>query len=90
MALQPKPTLKTQLPKTAVDAFIEAAPDARAPAPRPAGSGTRSGVARGRKEQISLTLAPGLIDQVDEKAAAMGLSRAAWISAAIYRALQVD
>lgn len=59
--------------------FIGGAPDA------PKATTRRK---RGRKEQISLTLKPELIDQVDARAEAMGQSRAAWISAAIYRALQ--
>lgn len=60
------------------DGFICDAPDAQKATRRK----------RGRKEQISLTLKPELIEQVDQVAEAMGQSRAAWISAAIYRALQ--
>lgn len=56
-----------------VDAFIGKAPDAR-----------RKGVVRGRKEQITLTIAPDLLAKVDEIANRMGQSRAALINRAIY------
>jgi hypothetical protein len=56
-----------------VDAFIGSAPD-----------GGRKGVIRGRKEQITLTIAPDLLAKVDELASRMGQSRAALINRAIY------
>jgi hypothetical protein len=56
-----------------VDAFIGKAPDAG-----------RKGVIRGRKEQITLTIAPELLAKVDEMASKMGQSRAALINRAIY------
>lgn len=56
-----------------VDAFIGKAPDA-----------VRKGVIRGRKEQITLTIAPDLLAKVDEMASKMGQSRAALINRAIY------
>jgi hypothetical protein len=56
-----------------VDAFIGKAPDA-----------VRKGVIRGRKEQITLTIAPDLLAKVDEMAIKMGQSRAALINRAIY------
>jgi hypothetical protein len=56
-----------------VDAFIGKAPDAK-----------RKGVIRGRKEQITLTIAPDLLAKVDEMASKMGQSRAALINRAIY------
>ncbi len=56
-----------------VDAFIGKAPDAH-----------RRGVIRGRKEQITLTIAPDLLAKVDEIANRMGQSRAALINRAIY------
>ena len=55
------------------DAFIGSAPDAR-----------RKGVIRGRKEQITLTIAPELLAKVDQIASKMGQSRAALINRAIY------
>jgi hypothetical protein len=60
--------------KPNVDDFIRKAPDAAA----------RKGVIRGRKEQITLTIAPELLAKVDELAAKMGQSRAALINRAIY------
>ena len=55
-----------------IDAFISKAPDAR------------KGVIRGRKEQITLTIAPDLLAKVDEIASRMGQSRASLINRAIY------
>jgi Ribbon-helix-helix protein, copG family len=55
-----------------VDAFISKAPDAR------------KAVIRGRKEQITLTIAPDLLAKVDEIATRMGQSRGALINRAIY------
>jgi hypothetical protein len=56
-----------------VDNFISGAPDA-----------SRKGVIRGRKEQITLTIAPDLLAKVDAMATRMGQSRAALINRAIY------
>ena len=63
---------------TSADAFIEGAPDA---APK-------AGVIRGHRRQITLTIAPELLAQVDVIARRMGQSRAAFINMAIYRAIQ--
>jgi hypothetical protein len=56
-----------------VDTFIGKAPDT-----------ARKGVIRGRKEQITLTIAPELLMNVDEIANRMGQSRAGLINRAIY------
>lgn len=61
------------------DAFISGAPDAPTPG---------RGIPKGKKEQITLTIAPTILDQVDELAGRMGQSRAAWINMAIYQALE--
>jgi len=45
-------------------------------------------VKRGNKQQISLTIAPGLLLKVDELAEQLGQSRAAIINMAIYRAVE--
>ena len=55
------------------EAFIGRAPDA-----------PRKGVVRGRKAQITLTIAPELLAKVDALASRMGQSRAALINRAIY------
>jgi hypothetical protein len=60
-------------PKT-IDEFVAGAPDAK-----------RKGVKKGRKEQISLTVDPDLLDRLDVIAKAAGMSRAAIISLAINR-----
>lgn len=62
------------------DAFIARAPDAAVSSGR--------GIAKGKKEQITLTIAPAILDQVDELAGRMGQSRAALINMAIYQALE--
>jgi biotin operon repressor len=46
------------------------------------------GVRKGNKQQISLTIAPGLLVKVDELAAQLGQSRAAVINLAIYRMVE--
>jgi hypothetical protein len=66
-------------PKTP-DEFIDNAPDAPG----------RKGVKRGKKEQITLTLAPELLEKVDALAKRMGQSRAAMINLAIFRMIEVE
>ncbi len=58
-----------------VDAFIEKAPTV----------GVRNNVVRGRKEQVTLTIAPGLPAKVDDRASRMGHSRAALINRTIFK-----
>ena len=65
--------------KANVDDFIAAAPDS-APKVR--------GVKKGNKQQISLTIAPPLLERIDNLAAELGQSRAAVINMAIYRAVE--
>ncbi len=69
-------TKKPATPTTA-EAFINSAPDA---APRR--------VRKGNKVQITLTIAEPLLDRVDELAAKLGQSRAAFINLAIYQSLE--
>lgn len=64
------------------DAFIAAAPDS-APAPR-----TEKGVMVGHKRQITLTIRPELLAQVDELAARIGQSRASVINLAIQQGIE--
>jgi hypothetical protein len=74
MAITRKPQPKT------VDSFISAAPDAQAIA--------RKGVIRGKKEQITLTIAPEMLAKVDALALRMGQSRAALINLAVFRLVE--
>ena len=62
--------------KTGIEDFIAAAPDAQ------------KGIKKGRRLQISLTIAPALLDKVDRLAEKLGQSRAALINMAIYRAVE--
>jgi hypothetical protein len=82
MAITNRPKPKTepapQPADAAVDAFISGAPDA--PKPR--------GVKKGNRQQISLTIAPTLLEKIDALAAELGQSRAAVINMAIYRAVE--
>lgn len=71
-----KPVAATQ------DKFISGAPDADAEQ-----AGVK-GVMRGNKRQISLTLSPGMLPQIDQAASELGISRAAWISMTISKALK--
>lgn len=73
-----KPKTKVPDSSPAADTFISGAPDA---------ARTR-GVKKGNKQQISLTIAPALLQKVDELAAELGQSRAAIINMAIYRAVE--
>ena len=77
MAIIKKPTSAPQAGADA-DRFIEGAPDAT----------PKAGVIRGHRRQITLTIAPELLAQVDVIAQRMGQSRAAFINMAIYRAIQ--
>jgi hypothetical protein len=63
----------------AVEKFIGSAPDAE---------NKIRGVRKGNKQQITLTIAPFLLDKVDELATELGQSRAAVINMAIYRAVE--
>ena len=47
-------------------------------------NGARRGVMRGRKEQITLTIAPALLTKIDEIASKIGQSRAVPANLAIY------
>ena len=66
-------------PKT-LDEFVAAAPDAQ----------VRKGVRRGKKEQITLTLSPEMLEKVDALARRMGQSRAAVINLAIFRLVEAE
>ncbi|WP_419605266.1 hypothetical protein [Thiolapillus sp.] len=79
MAIQKKP--KTQ-DKT--DAFMTGAPDAGAATDKAAPY--EKGITKGKKRQVSITIAGDLLRQVDEQAEAMG--RSAFISMTLYKALK--
>jgi len=75
MAITKKPTPAAT---TAADAFISGAPDAAVTA-----SETPRRVRKGRKVQITLTIAEPLLARVDELAGYLGQSRAAVIILAV-------
>lgn len=81
MAITKRPATKPEAaPAAAVDAFIAAAPDAAADGPKR--------VRKGRKVQITLTMAEPVLARVDELAAQLGQSRAATINLAVMQMLQ--
>ena len=82
MAIQRKPKI---INKAAVDAFVGGAPDAAAAAPEQ--GAYEKGIQKGSKRQVSITIAPELLRQLDERAAAMGTGRSAFISMAVFKAL---
>lgn len=75
---KPKPKAQPVATEAAAEAFISGAPDAsKAQAPR-----------RETKKMISITIAPTLLERLDQLAAELGQSRAAVISLAIHRAVE--
>lgn len=69
--------------RAAVQAFVEGAKEGKAkPIVR-----ERKGVIRGKREQITITLPPELIDRIDQRATRLGISRAAYLVQAVSRAL---
>lgn len=57
--------------------FIASAPDAA----------KTVGVVRGNRRVITLGFAPETIDRIDEAAASLGISRAAWVNMVVNKAL---
>lgn len=82
MAIHNKPKLPNQN-NAAVEAFMTGAPDASAK-----NTPYEKGLAKGNKRQISITIAPELLRKLDERAEGMGTGRSAFISMAVYKALQ--
>ncbi len=90
MSITGRPTKDTATAVSKEDSFIDAAPDAASdviqgtapiqPVPKR--------VRKGNKVQISLTLTEAVLNQVDEAASNLGLSRAAVINMAISQSLQ--
>jgi hypothetical protein len=77
-------TRRKQKPSEAdTEAFISGAPDAEPEQPE-----ARKGVKKGNKVQISLTIAPALLERVDALAADLGQSRAGIINLAIHRVVE--
>ena len=76
-----KPTKKP----SAADDFIAAAPDAAADAPQ---AKQPKYVKKGKKLQITLTIAQPMLERVDELAARLGQSRAAVINLAVFQSLE--
>ncbi|CAH0133800.1 MULTISPECIES: ribbon-helix-helix domain-containing protein [Enterobacterales] len=74
-----KPPKKTNEANAKLDAFIEGAPDGQ--------SAKKKGVIKGKKQQITLTITPDILDQLDQKAGDLGLSRAALINIGIRHVL---
>jgi hypothetical protein len=71
--------------KPTADDFISAAPDAAADVPQPR---QPKYVRKGKKLQITLTIAQPLLELVDELAERLSLSRAAVINLAIHQGME--
>jgi len=82
MAITTKPKRKAApvTDEAAAAAFISGAPDASTPKAQT--------VRRKPKKNISLTIAPTLLERVDQLAVELGQSRAAVINLAIHRAVE--
>lgn len=76
---KPTSNVATSLNDEAATSFINAAPDGKAE--------EKKGVVKGKKHQITITMAPELIEQIDAVAAENGQSRAAWINMSCINAL---
>ena len=74
---KPPTSTKMSTSDEAVSAFIGSAPDASTP------EKPRRGLKRGKREQISHTLPPELLKRTDDRAEAMGLTRAGLINLAL-------
>ncbi|NOU22724.1 MAG: CopG family transcriptional regulator [Methyloglobulus sp.] len=72
-------TKPKQKPMNTADEFISGAPDS---------DQKPKGFKKGNKQQISLTIAPGLLAKIDGLATELGQSRAAVINMAIWRAVE--
>lgn len=79
MAITPRKLTATR-PAVSADAFISAAPDAAAQAATPAAKAIRK---TGRKNIITVSIDPNVLEKVDAWAAERGMSRAAAMTFAI-------
>jgi hypothetical protein len=79
-------TIKKRVKTDTASNFIAGAPDASAPAK----AGKTEGVIRGKKRIITLGIDPDLLDEVDKCAAAVHISRAAWLNQAIALTIQAS
>ncbi len=90
MAITPRPKPVASAASTAAqDAFISGAPDA-APVLKDAPAEYEKGIKKGNKRQITLTIAPELLERVDQVAKRTGQARAAVINMAIFQAIEGD
>lgn len=81
-------TIKKRPGSRSADAFIAGAPDAGAPDTSTTPGAPRKKVMKGKREQISVTVPPGLVEAMDRLANRMGVTRAAIINMAISELLE--
>ena len=77
MAITKRPSPTKKPDSASVEKFIGKAPDAREEVP------TRKSLMRGKREQISHTMPPDLLEKVDEMSKRKGITRAGLINLAI-------
>lgn len=78
MTIQKLPKKIEKIKENALNNFINLAPDSQS---------KKSGVMKGKKQQITVTISPDIIEQLDKKAEDTGLSRAALINIGIRHVL---
>lgn len=94
MTITKKPAISTKpaaapADEAKIQAFLAGAPDAASTVnqPKDEKAASRVKTVRGKRLQITLTIAPELLDQVDAEAERSGMSRASLISLAIRKLL---
>lgn len=83
MAIQKRPQKNEQSANSTEDDFISGAPDGTVEKKEKA-----KGVFKGNKRQISLTIAPELLERIDALSKTMGQGRATLINLAILQAVE--
>ena len=78
--ITPRPKLEApaNVPEKKVDSFVGGAPDSK----------PKKGALKGNRVQISHTISPEILDQLDAMARKTGNTRASLINLAIYRILE--
>jgi CopG-like RHH_1 or ribbon-helix-helix domain, RHH_5 len=77
MAITKRPPAKKATNPEAVEKFVSGAPDSKK-APQ-----EKKGLMRGKREQISHTIPPALLEKLDQLADSQGMTRAGLINLAI-------
>lgn len=82
MAITKRPPAKKATNPEAIEKFVAGAPDSKK------GAEPKKGLMRGKREQISHTIPPALLERLDARADFMGMTRAGFINFAISQILE--